>query len=142
MADHDAPNRAEKCATPARPHTASTHGENKSNAECRQPRLTNAYRDRYSCAQIGPRAGVDAAKERSVHFRRTGRGGMPIMISDLDIWRAANLVMKRYGADAELVAAQRADLMLDRGDRDGPLVWIRIMRAIVELQAPAMGKPN
>jgi hypothetical protein len=67
---------------------------------------------------------------------------MPIMICDLDIWRAASLVIKQHGADVELVAAQRADLMLDRGDRDGQLVWMRIRRAIVELQASATGKPN
>ncbi|HJU20470.1 MAG TPA: hypothetical protein VJ770_28795 [Stellaceae bacterium] len=60
-------------------------------------------------------------------------------ISDLDIWRAANLLIRQHGADAELVAAQRADLMLDRGDRDGQLVWMRIRRAIVALQAPPSG---
>lgn len=46
------------------------------------------------------------------------------------------------GRVPELVAAQRADLMLDRGDRDGQVVWMRMRRAIVELQAPATGKPN
>ena len=60
-------------------------------------------------------------------------------ISDLDIWRAANLLIRRHGADAELLAARRADLMLDRGDRDGQLVWTRIGRAIAELQAPPHG---
>ncbi|HJU19362.1 MAG TPA: hypothetical protein VJ770_23145 [Stellaceae bacterium] len=38
-------------------------------------------------------------------------------ISDLDIWRAANLLIRQYGADAEIEAARRADQMLDRGDR-------------------------
>jgi hypothetical protein len=64
------------------------------------------------------------------------------MISDLDIWRAANLLIRKHGGDAELEAAQRADLMLERGDRDGQLVWFRIRRAIVELQAPPCGKPH
>jgi hypothetical protein len=41
------------------------------------------------------------------------------MISDLDIWRAANLVIRQHGADAEIIAAQRTDLMLERADRDG-----------------------
>ena len=31
------------------------------------------------------------------------------MISDPDIWRAAQLVIKRDGIDAPIVAAQRAD---------------------------------
>jgi hypothetical protein len=52
------------------------------------------------------------------------------MISDTDIWRAANLLIRKHGANAELEAAKRADLMLDRGDNDGRLLWIRIRRAI------------
>ena len=59
------------------------------------------------------------------------------MISDVDIWRAANLLIRRHGEDAEVEAAKRADQMLDRGDLDGSAVWRRIRRAIVELQAPA-----
>jgi len=64
------------------------------------------------------------------------------MIPDRDIWRAANLVIREHRADAELVAARRADEMLERGDRDGQLVWLRIRRAIVKLQAAPVGKPN
>ena len=64
------------------------------------------------------------------------------MIPDHDIWRAANLLVRKHGADAELVAARRADEMLERGDRNGQLVWLRIMRAIVELQTVPVGKPN
>jgi hypothetical protein len=60
-------------------------------------------------------------------------------ISDLDIWRTANLLIRQYGADAEIEAARRADQMLDRGDRDGQLVWMRIRRAIAEQQAPPRG---
>lgn len=41
------------------------------------------------------------------------------MVSDLDIWRAANLLIRRHGANAELEAAKCADLMLDRGDDEG-----------------------
>jgi len=44
------------------------------------------------------------------------------MISELDIWRAANLLIRNHGADAELEAAQRADLMLKRGDDEGRLL--------------------
>jgi hypothetical protein len=64
------------------------------------------------------------------------------MIPDRDIWRAANLVIREHRADAEVVAARRADEMLERGDRDGQLVWLRIRRAIVELQSAPVGKPN
>jgi hypothetical protein len=64
------------------------------------------------------------------------------MISDLDIWRAANMLITRYGELAEIEACRLADLMLDRGDRDGELLWLRIRGAIVELQAPPAEPPN
>ena len=64
------------------------------------------------------------------------------MISDRDILRAANLLIREHGADAEVVAARRADEMLECGDRDGQLVWLRIRRAISEMQAVPGGKPN
>ena len=70
--------------------------------------------------------------------RRTTRS----MTSDLDIWRAADLMIRRHGANAELDAANRADLMLDRGDDDGRLLWMRIRRAIEELQSPRCGRLN
>jgi hypothetical protein len=47
-----------------------------------------------------------------------------------------------HGADAEIVSARRADEMLERGDHDGQLVWLRIRRAIVELQTLSVSKPN
>ena len=64
------------------------------------------------------------------------------MIPDRDIWRAANLLIREYKADAELVAARRADEMLERGDHEGRIVWLRINRAVVKLQAAPVGKPN
>jgi hypothetical protein len=62
------------------------------------------------------------------------RSGVAI-VSDLDIWRAANLLIRRHRANDELEAAKRADLMLDRGDDDCRLLWSRIRRAITALQA-------
>ena len=61
------------------------------------------------------------------------------MVSDLDVWRAANLLIKRHGTDAEIEAAKLADLMLGRGDGQGYLLWLRIKRAIVEWQASPPG---
>jgi hypothetical protein len=52
------------------------------------------------------------------------------MVSHLDIWRAANLLIRKHGANAELEAAKRADLMLDRADSEGQHLWARIRRAI------------
>jgi hypothetical protein len=64
------------------------------------------------------------------------------MTPDIDIWRAATLLIKQHGENAEIVAAQRADLMLERGDHDGRLVWLRIKRAIVELQGAPTGSAH
>ena len=64
------------------------------------------------------------------------------MVPDRDIWRAANLLIREHGADAEVVAAQRGDEVLERSDRDGQLVWLPIRRAIIELQTVSVGKPN
>ena len=64
------------------------------------------------------------------------------MIPDRDIWRDGNLLIREHGAEAEVVSARRADEMLERGDRDGQLVWLRIRRVIVELQTVSVGKPN
>jgi hypothetical protein len=64
------------------------------------------------------------------------------MISDLDISWAATLLIRKHGADAEVLAAGRVDEMLDRGALDGKIVWLRIRRAIVEWQAVPVGRPN
>ena len=55
------------------------------------------------------------------------------MIPDLDIYRSANLLVKRHGADAPIEAAIRADAMLEKGDLDGYAVWRRILQAVEEL---------
>ncbi len=56
------------------------------------------------------------------------------MTSDLDIYRAANILVKRYGEEAALEAAQRADVMLERGEMDGYALWKSIVRAVEEVQ--------
>ena len=55
------------------------------------------------------------------------------MISDLDIWCSANVLVKRHGEDAPIEAAMQVDAMLDKGDLDGYAVWRRILRAVGEL---------
>lgn len=64
------------------------------------------------------------------------------MFDDRDIWRAAHLLIKRYGADAAIQAAQRADELFDSGDADGYAIWKRIFEAVGELArtAPAKGE--
>ncbi len=55
------------------------------------------------------------------------------MIPDLDIFRAAQVLVKRHGEDAPIKAAMRADAMLEKGDLDGYAVWRQIIRAVEEL---------
>jgi hypothetical protein len=62
------------------------------------------------------------------------------MVSVLDIWRAANLLIRQHGADAEQEAARFQESMLDRSDDEGRLVWARIRRAIEVLQLPPSGR--
>jgi hypothetical protein len=60
-------------------------------------------------------------------------------VSDLEIWTAANLITKRLGAEARREAVRRAGEMLERGDAEDHVVWLRIYRAIIELQLPPTG---
>jgi acetylornithine deacetylase/succinyl-diaminopimelate desuccinylase-like protein len=57
------------------------------------------------------------------------------VISDLDIYRAANLLIERHGADAVIEAARMIDRMPDLSDPKGEV----IKRAVETLQAPASG---
>ncbi len=61
------------------------------------------------------------------------------MTDELDIWRAAQATIQRYGEGAALHAAQRADELLAEGDMEGRRVWHRIEAAIDELQRTAPG---
>lgn len=61
---------------------------------------------------------------------------------DIDIYRAANLLIRQHGADAASAATKRAGTMLDRGDAEGWHVWVRIRLAVEALQEPRGGKLN
>ena len=64
------------------------------------------------------------------------------MVDVPDIWRAANLLLRRHSADAEIVAAMRADELLANGDVEGWAIWKQILAAVTELSrtAPADGE--
>jgi hypothetical protein len=55
------------------------------------------------------------------------------MISNLDIYRAAQALNSQHGAGAPIQAAIRADALLDADDVDGQAVWRRILAAVDEL---------
>jgi hypothetical protein len=64
------------------------------------------------------------------------------MISEREVWQCAQIMVKRYRADARLEAAARADKLQDEGDMAGAAVWHRILNAIERLLAtkPAEGE--
>ena len=55
------------------------------------------------------------------------------MTSDLDIYRSSNELIKQHGEDAPILAAMRADELMEAGDMEGEAVWLRIVKAIEEL---------
>ena len=63
------------------------------------------------------------------------------MISDIDIYRSAHVVVQRHGRDASIEAAMRADEMLETGDLAGYALWKRILKGVEELHRmePAAG---
>jgi hypothetical protein len=50
-----------------------------------------------------------------------------------DIWRAAQLMLKRYGDQALKESAARATELTLVGDDDGAATWHRIMEAVTQL---------
>jgi hypothetical protein len=55
------------------------------------------------------------------------------MTSDLDIYRTASVLIRERGDEADLIAAQRADEFLEKGDMDGSAVWRHILKVIKEI---------
>ena len=55
------------------------------------------------------------------------------MIPEIDIWRAATLMLKRYGDSARTESAARAEQLANEGDDDGVAIWRRITDAVALL---------
>ena len=55
------------------------------------------------------------------------------MIPEIDIWRAATLMLRRYGDKALEESATRADQLEAEGDPEGAATWRWIARAIEQL---------
>ena len=55
------------------------------------------------------------------------------MIPEIDIWGAAQLMLKRYGDKALEESAARADELAAAGDTAGVAVWCRIINAVDQL---------
>ena len=61
------------------------------------------------------------------------------MLSDLEIYRAAQATIQQYGDEAGIHAARRADELTAEGDMEGRRVWHRIGDAIDELRRTTPG---
>jgi hypothetical protein len=58
---------------------------------------------------------------------------LPGVIPEIDIWRVANLMLKRYGDEADIESAIRAEELADAGDWAGEAIWRRVMGAVRQL---------
>jgi hypothetical protein len=64
------------------------------------------------------------------------------MVADRDIYRAADLLIRLHGANAETEASVLTALIHVRADPEKLAVWMRITRAIAELQAAPRAVPH
>ncbi|HEY2539259.1 MAG TPA: hypothetical protein VGI28_07150 [Stellaceae bacterium] len=55
------------------------------------------------------------------------------MIPEIDIWRAAALMLKRYGDRALEESAARANELSTQDDHNGAAIWRRITDAVRQL---------
>ncbi|HXC90644.1 MAG TPA: hypothetical protein VNV18_10820 [Stellaceae bacterium] len=55
------------------------------------------------------------------------------VIPEIDIWRAALLMLKRFGDNAPKESAMRVGNLETEGDRDGAATWRRIADAVEQL---------
>ena len=55
------------------------------------------------------------------------------VIPEIDIWRAANLMVKRYGDKALEESSTRVDELTAAGAHDGADTWRRISAAVAQL---------
>jgi hypothetical protein len=74
---------------------------------------------------------VRISKDRDANY---DAGQAAAWIPEIDMWRAANLLVKRHGPDAAIVAARGADERLAAGDGEGQRISKHIVDAILKLQ--------
>ena len=64
------------------------------------------------------------------------------MLSECELWACAHHYVKKHDADAPIIAAIRADELLDAGDFDGVRNYHAIIRRINKLLEPVTGALN
>jgi hypothetical protein len=55
-------------------------------------------------------------------------------IDEREIWACAHQLIRQHGADAWFHAAQRADALLEQGEMEGHLTFLRILDRIRQLE--------
>jgi hypothetical protein len=55
------------------------------------------------------------------------------VVPEIDIWRAANFMLKRHGDQARAESDRRADDLAAAGNAAGAAIWRRIRRAVEQL---------
>lgn len=63
------------------------------------------------------------------------------MVTDLDVYRTAQLLVRQHGIDAPIHASLQHDALLEQGDFEGTAVWKRVLTAInaLLLERPPVG---
>jgi hypothetical protein len=61
------------------------------------------------------------------------------VIPKIDIWRVANLVLNRYGDQAEAESTIRSAELAEAGDSAGAAVWRWVTDAIGQLRVRSLG---
>jgi triphosphoribosyl-dephospho-CoA synthetase len=62
--------------------------------------------------------------------------------AELELWAAANMLIRRYGTKARAHAAIRAEELLRQGDTRGQAKFSAIEHRIKALDAPSADEPN
>ena len=75
------------------------------------------------------------SEPNSLRSRASKRKSVTVLgvIQEIDIWRVAVLMVKRYANDAEANADRRADELETEGDQAGAAIWRRVTVAIEQL---------
>jgi len=63
-------------------------------------------------------------------------------VNELDLWRAAKLLIATKGAEAPAVAQERVTALRNAGDEAGAQVWVAIAAAIAELRRVMPGSKD
>lgn len=56
------------------------------------------------------------------------------MSTELDLYRAASVLLKEYGTEAEAIAARRVRALTELGEVEGAATFLRIIELIGELR--------